>query len=118
MDRDGSQRLAHWVHWTLLAGVCLSGVLLGLGLVLFFWHGQVSQAQANMGTPPSLDLKNIENGIGLMQIGLLILIATPMMRVLVLALGWSFSKNIRFAVVAWLVLALLVISLLLRNSSQ
>jgi uncharacterized membrane protein len=116
MDSDGAQRVAFWVHLTLLAGVCLSGILLGLGLMLSFWHADASQVQTNARVPPAIDLKNLANGVGLMQIGLLILIATPMVRVLVLALGWSFSKNTRFAVVAWTVLALLMVGIFLGVS--
>jgi uncharacterized membrane protein len=116
MDREGSQLLAHWVHWTLLAGVSLNGILLVMGLVLFFWHGPANHAHASVSIPQAIEWKNIEDGTSLMQLGLLILIATPMVRVLVLALGWSFSKKTRFAVVAWTVLVLLMVGILMGMS--
>jgi uncharacterized membrane protein len=53
------------------------------------------------------------NGAALIQIGLLALIATPIMRVAVLALGWGLARNRRFMVVSLVVLALLAISFFL-----
>ena len=122
MNEDVESRLAHWVHWILLGGVGASGILLVIGLILFLALGQPPAdetatsplptfAKGKLAPRPLLGNEGIEGKI--MQLGLLILMATPMVRVLALALGWSIAKEMRFALVAWTVLALLGTSLAL-----
>lgn len=51
------------------------------------------------------------NGPALVTLGLLALMITPILRVLVLLLGWSHRRDWLFATVALAVLAILILSL-------
>ncbi len=113
MDAEGRSRiLRHWVHWSLLAGVIVSGVLLALGLVTALASGQ-SRPKGAPSIPGLLRQAVHGEGVGLLYVGLLLLIATPILRVVVLAVGWAVEKQWRFAAVAVVVLTLLGLGLLL-----
>src|SRR5690348_12539708 len=105
--------LRRWVHWSLLAGVIVSGTLLALGLLVTLVSGQPRPE----GKPPDLQtlLRQAAHGegVGLLDVGLMLLIATPVLRVAVLAAGWAVERQWRFAAVAAAVLALLGLSLVL-----
>jgi uncharacterized membrane protein len=108
MDRaDGMRRLERWVHWTLLRGLVVSGLLLVAGLVVALARGQPRP----VGLPPSL--RSVLSGairgegVDLLDLGLLALISTPVARVAVLAVGWALNREGRFAAVALVVLGLL-----------
>lgn len=110
-DADRPNHLEHWVHWSLMLGLAISGTLLILGLAITLIAGQSRPA----GPPPSFSTllagARLGDGVSLLNLGLLILLATPMLRVAVLAAGWAFERSWRFASVALLVLALLILSL-------
>ncbi len=90
-----------------------SSLLLITGLIIVF----VRHETRGQGPPPSLPTllhQAIEcNGPAIVDLGLLLLIATPVIRVAVLAVGWSIAREGRFALVALVVLALLGVSLTL-----
>ncbi|SIN68314.1 Protein of unknown function [Singulisphaera sp. GP187] len=114
MARDeGTGRLEHWVHRSLLAGLALSGLLLVAGLVLVLMRGQARPE----GRPPALAVMlqrgSTGEGTALLELGLLILMLTPGLRVAVLALGWGLAGEKRFSTVALIVLGLLGLSLFL-----
>ncbi|MGC8642409.1 MAG: DUF1634 domain-containing protein, partial [Isosphaeraceae bacterium] len=91
-------------------GVMISGLLIagGLVLALVFNHPRPE------GTAPSLSLSlqhaSRGHGIALMNLGLLALMVTPVLRVAVLAIGWGMNRDRRFLAVALGVLVLLTIS--------
>jgi hypothetical protein len=108
-----SHRLEHWVHRSLLAGLIVSGLLMAAGLTLTLSRNEPRPE----GKPPSLvslvhDAAR-EDGVGLMQLGLLVLMVTPVLRVLVLAVGWSLERRWTFMAVAMTVMTLLAVSLVL-----
>jgi uncharacterized membrane protein len=114
MCTDGeSRRLARWVHRTLLIGLVLSGCLVGVGLALALLLGQPRP----VGPPPSAPvlLRRAAGGDGTawMELGLLALMFTPVLRVAVLAVGWWLAGEKRFSAVALVVLGLLGLSLAL-----
>lgn len=114
VDREeGPGRLEHWVHRSLLAGLALSGLLVASGLGLALARGQPRP----VGAPPALGVVFREasggDGTAWMELGLLMLMATPVLRVAVLALGWGLAGERRFAAVALAVLGLLALSLAL-----
>lgn len=108
-----SETLGRWVHLTLLGGVVVSGLLMGVGLIVALALGQPRPE----GEPPALGslLRRAAraDGLGWMDFGLLILMATPVLRVGVLALAWGIERNWRFLAVALVVLGLLGVSVAL-----
>lgn len=115
MDRDlhpAKHQLEHWVHWTLLSGLAVSAVLLVAGLSAMIAQGEESASTQQ-------DLRALISagwhfqGPALTTLGLLMLMITPILRVVVLLLGWTFTRDWHFAAVALVVFVLLVVSLLL-----
>lgn len=106
------QRLGRVVHRSLLIGVLISGALMVLGLILAVgqhppeheavdnWRLLVEQAAAG-------------EGRSLINLGLIALMLTPVVRVLVLAIGWSLGRKLWLAGVAALVALLLAASMVL-----
>jgi hypothetical protein len=106
-------RLEHWVHRSLLAGLLASGVLLAAGLAAAAAKEQPGPPENPR--PIALLVTDALRGEGeaLMTLGLLVLMATPVARVGVLAVGWAVEGERRLAAVAAAVLALLAVSLYL-----
>jgi hypothetical protein len=103
-------RLARWVHHTLLAGVVAAGLLMTIGLVV----AAAREQPRPIGRPSPIsslpDRIGSGDGVALIELGLLILILTPVLRVAVLAVGWLAAGDRRFAAVAGAVLSLLALS--------
>lgn len=108
---DQERALDHWVHRSLLAGLIVCGTLLVLGLTLN------SGTPERAGPPPgfrSLVGRSIGgDGPSLIRLGLLALLSTPVLRVVVLSIGWFRAGERRFALVAVAVLVLLVAGVIL-----
>jgi uncharacterized membrane protein len=112
-----THRLEHWVHRSLLAGLTLSSLLLVVGLTLALTR---SQRRPEGPPPPVVALARgaaAGNGADVMALGLLALMATPVVRVAVLGLGWGLERAWRFLGVAAAVLGLLGLSLALGLGS-
>lgn len=102
--------MVHWVHRVLLWGLVASSTFLLIGLVLALaFHESRPE-----GPPARLSALFAEmfrgDGVAALQIGLVILMLTPVARVVVLAIGWQQSGDRRFAAVAVLVFVLLMTS--------
>lgn len=106
-------RLDRWVQATLLSGIVLSGILLSVGLLTIF----IRHEARPVGPPSNLAVlvhsALAGNGLAMTELGLLALMITPLLRVAVLAAGWAYEGERRFAVVALVVLGLLGFSLFL-----
>lgn len=104
--------LNHWVHYSLLAGVSLSGLILAIGLILTLVTGK--HAAANAAPAWRLIVQRSLGGdpSAVLGIGLLVLMATPVVRVVVLGFGWLAEGETRFAAVAFAVFVLLAVSAL------
>jgi uncharacterized membrane protein len=112
--RSTTHALEHWVHWILLAGTALSALLLVSGLAAgLFGFGPASSSARPRPWNILLGRQHADPQTFLLDLGLLALGATPMLRVVVLAIGWIVAREARFAAVALVVLALLVLSLML-----
>jgi uncharacterized membrane protein len=102
-------RLTHVVRRTLQAGLTVAVVLMLLGGVLTI--AKPSAKSPSSGGMLSRAMQGDSSAI--LQLGLIVLMLTPVARVLVLAVGWLTSRDWTFSVIAFCVLALLVTSILL-----
>lgn len=107
------RRIEHWVHRSLIAGLVLSGLLLSAGLLAAWIGGQPQDGKYPQPLASIVDGALSGRGEALMTLGVLALMATPIVRVGVLAVGWMIEGDWRFAAVAVAVLALLGVSLYL-----
>jgi uncharacterized membrane protein len=111
--RGETHRLERWVHWILLTGLVLSGLMLVTGLGLALLRGGPRPDGPPPGLPSLFRAAASGDGVAWLDLGLLALIGTPVLRVAVLALGWWLAGERRFAIVALAVLGLLAAGLLL-----
>jgi uncharacterized membrane protein len=111
--KDAESRSRHWVQRTLIVGLVASALLLfaGAGLELARHEGARKTKPAPLVSMVSRAAHG--DGNALMQLGLVILMLTPVARVLVLGLDWLLESDRVFAGVAATVLALLAISVVL-----
>lgn len=107
-----SDRLARAVHWTLLGGVIVSAALLVAGLVLA--HGTPGAPVEPVSRLGRLVARALAgDGVAVLDIGLLVLMLTPVGRVAVLGIGWLLGRQWAIALVALTVAAMLVVSVAL-----
>jgi hypothetical protein len=103
-------RPTRWVHRVLLTGVVAAGLLLATGLVVAVAGGRPRP----VGPPASVHTLPARlaagDGVALIELGVLVLVLTPAVRVSVLAAGWALAGECRSAAVAVAVLALLGLS--------
>lgn len=104
------------ISWILQSGVLISAAVVCVGLLLLFRHpGQLS-GQQFLDFPHSLS--QIKNGLLALQpqafvaLGLVLLIATPVMRVAISILAFALEHDRRYVVITSIVLAILLISFL------
>jgi uncharacterized membrane protein len=110
---NGNKELTHWVHRLLLAGVILTGMLLVAGL----WQDPSGGTRPTAGQVISLrDLMRGSahwEGLSLINLGLLMLMATPVLRIALLGVGWLIRGEPRFFSVAVVVFLLISLSMAL-----
>jgi uncharacterized membrane protein len=104
--------LAIAVHWTLLLGLVFSALLMVAGLIVALVKNQPRPEELITNVRELLRLAIETNGVAWMELGVLALLFTPILRVVVLAIGWSIERDRRMALVAITVLVLLTISLI------
>lgn len=115
------QRIENIVGDLLRAGVLLSAFVVLLGGLIYLVHhgGQHADFRAFRGEPPALrSVGGIGRGAlglhgrGLIQLGLLLLIATPVARVIFAIFGFAKEQDRMYVVVASIVLVILLYSLI------
>ncbi len=103
------------IGWILLGGVMLSAVVILFGLILLFFHSGEISTQGLHGFPRSFG--DIWSGLATLQpqsviaLGLLLLIATPVLRVAVSIVAFEVEHDRRYAVITMIVLAILLFSI-------
>ncbi|HLY13293.1 MAG TPA: DUF1634 domain-containing protein [Candidatus Limnocylindrales bacterium] len=115
-----AERFRTWVSTVLTTGVVLSAALVAIGFAgaLFVgWSGSLT------GGPPSsadsTDFSNVLAGlsaarpIAIAQAGLLVLLATPVIRVAVSLVAFGLERDRLYAAITAAVLALLLVSIVL-----
>lgn len=106
MDTNKENQIDHLVHYTLLAGVSMSAILLMAGLLIVLVRGTPRPEVA----PPLREILRqafMANGVDLIYLGLLLLMITPVVRVMMLVYGYARIGWWRFASISLLVLLLL-----------
>jgi uncharacterized membrane protein len=113
MTRQESTAIVESVHWALLSGVILGGILIAVGLVLVFVQDierpDVEEVAIRAAVAGALH----GNPVALLYSGLVALMLTPVARVVILVVGWFCGRQWRFALVALCVLLMLCLSLYL-----
>jgi uncharacterized membrane protein len=112
MDTDKERQIDHLIHYTLLAGVSTSAILLILGLLIMLVR---DTPRPEVAPPLSEILRQafMANGVDLLYLGLLLLMITPVARVMMLVYGYARIGWWRFALISLLVVVLLSIGLAL-----
>ncbi len=106
MDTNKEHQVERLIHYTLWAGVSVSAILLIVGLSIVI----VRDTPRPKVTPPLgeiLRLAFTANGVGLLYLGLLLLMITPVALVMMLIYGYARIGWRHFALIALLVLLLL-----------
>jgi uncharacterized membrane protein len=103
--------LARAVHVSLLTGSAVSALLFVVGLTIALTSGKPRPDAA-----PQLDTALFRaalqfDAVPLLDLGLLALMLTPLVRIVILAGGWALQRDFRFAIVAVTVLLFLIASL-------
>jgi uncharacterized membrane protein len=106
-------RLSWTVHISLLGGLLISAALLVLGATLVLMAHQSRSETRPLQVAVLFSRAVSGDGVAILDVGILILMLTPVLRVIVLAVGWLIDRQWRFAIVALIVFALLTTSLLL-----
>jgi uncharacterized membrane protein len=115
------QRLENIIGQLLRAGVLLSAAVVTIGGILYLVleHGaRVSYRTFIAGGPAMRTVSGIAhaalnlNSEGLMQAGLVLLILTPVARVALAVVGFALERDRLYAVVSFIVLAILAFSLI------
>jgi uncharacterized membrane protein len=100
--------LERTVSTTLRVGVTLAALLSGIGGVAYLAaHGS---EPASFGEPPA-PLHPLVGSDGLVALGVLVLIATPVIRVALLAVTFARQREMLYASLSVLVLTILLVSL-------
>jgi uncharacterized membrane protein len=125
--REEDQRLEVAIAMLLRIGVVLAAVLVAIGGVMALRHPEATvpnyrifHAPGEAATPASTAMHSIGgvfrhlsdgSGASIIALGLLVLIATPIARVVFAVIGFARERDILYAVVSLIVLAILGFSL-------
>ena len=116
MDTNKERQVERLIHYTLRAGVSISATLLAVGLFVVIVRDTPRPAVA----PPLSEILRLAftaNEVGWIYLGLLLLIITPVARVVMLIYGYARVGWQRFALISLLVLLLLGTGLALGTKS-
>jgi uncharacterized membrane protein len=105
------------IGWILQSGVLLSSAVICIGLVLLFVHPEQLASQNVLAFPHTVG--EVKSGIlalrpqAFITVGLLLLIATPVIRVAASIFAFALEHDRRYVVITTVVLAILLTSFLL-----
>jgi len=123
-EPDAEERLERFIGTLLRTGVVSAAVVALLGGVVFLARHGAEPASYSVFHGEPQDLRNVRGvvreamtlrGRGLAQLGLLLLIATPVARVIFTLLAFARAGDRRYVVVTGIVLATLLFSLVGRR---
>jgi len=97
---------------SLRAGVMLACLLCAVGLVLWAAAGYPAQKSISASDIASVfQLATSANFTGVVYLGIIVLIATPVFRVIVSAIGFSVEKDRQYLIISLAVLGMLLIGI-------
>lgn len=113
-----STKKAEWIiGWILIAGITLSAMLILCGGILFLTHHDHASLQDTLqDTPTYKSLADIINTIistkatSIIELGILLLVATQVLRVTLLAIFYATTKDIAFTIISLFILVMLLYS--------
>ena len=120
LNRWSDYKLEQIIGNLLRAGVVLSAVVVFAGGVMYLVQHGSQPVNYRTFQPPPTQLRSVEGTIGeamkldsdgIMQLGLLLLILTPIARVAFSALGFAFEADQMYVGITLVVLAVLIFSL-------
>lgn len=120
-ERWTDQKIEEIVGNLLRAGVLLSALVVFAGAIVYLIHHGISPADYHIFRGEPADLRSLGgitheafrgSGRGIIQFGLLMLIATPVARVAFAAWGFAEERDRMYVVFTLIVLAVLLYSLL------
>lgn len=113
------QRIEELISYLLIAGVSLSALLVLIGGVIYLARhgGETPDYRTFRGEPAAfqsihglISLESLRNGLGLIQLGLVLLILTPIARVAFAMAGFARERDGLYVLISAIVLALLLYS--------
>ncbi|MGH2557308.1 MAG: DUF1634 domain-containing protein [Actinomycetota bacterium] len=111
MDRVGPRGERRLVQSILRAGLGLGSLSMAIGVVLALAEGRLQAHAVRLGDVPRLVAGGRPSAF--MAVGILLLLATPITRVLALIVVFARHRDPRFAVIAGAVAALLAVGVFL-----
>jgi uncharacterized membrane protein len=102
------------VGFALTSGVVLSLVILAFGSILFLMH---PVPQAAPGSIPNI-LRGVArlDPVATINLGLLVLILTPVLRIIAALIAFAMERNLRYVIISVTVLTILAVSALTGNA--
>ncbi len=117
--RQGKIYTSVIIGWILRSGVILSATIISIGLLLLLLHqGGIAGVGVSSGSFPHT-LSQVWSGLLMLQpqaiiaLGLLLLIAIPIVTVITSMVAFTIERDRRFVVIAGIVLVILITSLLI-----
>lgn len=119
------KRLEGIIGYTLRIGVVTAAVIVLIGGIAYLVqnhsavpHYQTFQAASKHSDDLSGIVQNIRafNSLGIIQLGLLILVATPILRVVLSVVAFAMERDFLYVAATLIVLGVLLYSLLLRGT--
>ena len=113
MDGHQHTRIDRWVRVVLVWGMVLSVSVMVLGLVMYALSPAGHQ-EVDLSLPDIASGIAQGNPIAVIDLGIVLLIATPLTRVLTALAVFIVDRELRFVLVALLVLAVIATAILVR----
>lgn len=105
------ERMNRVIHKVLLVGVVASMTLIGAGLVLSIFSDGQSDDWVELGSLWDSIMQG--NPIALVELGLLVLIATPLLRILTALVLFTAERDYRFILISLVVLGMVSLAVLI-----
>ena len=112
MDVHGHRRIDRWITFVLRAGMILSVCIMVLGLAIYILFPAQSSTAVSIQQLPTEILEG--NGQAILLVGILVLIATPLARVLTALAVFIIDRDLKFIAICALVLFVLLLAVLVR----